>query len=80
MFLGIILGTLWMIFIFHTMSQTKVPDRIFQKSPFLGKIFIAVMFIFIARVWFVTIFDVIDCVNAVFGLFGCEPIDPAHGV
>lgn len=75
MFMSMILGVLWMLFVTIVITHSKVPDSVIGKFPLLKIPLIVLLFVFIARIWFMTMFDIQDMVNYVFGLFGCNPLE-----
>lgn len=75
MFISVVLCILWMVFITLTIVRSKFPDTVINKISFLKIPILLLLFVFIARMWYVAIFDIQDLVNAIFGLFGCTPIE-----
>ena len=74
MFLSVVLGVLWMLFITTIILHSKIPDSVINKIPFIKIPLVLLLLIFIVRIWFVAMSDIQDIVNFVFGVFSCNPI------
>lgn len=70
-----ILCNLWMIFVFCSIKIEAVQNFLgLINTSKHGKILSVLMLVFIMRVWIMATLDVINVVNSIFGIFGCEPM------
>ena len=74
MFASVLLVTGWMIGVCDALFKARLFNWLCEKKWMIAPIGILLL-IFIARVWYVVLFDIQDMVNYIFGLFGCSPID-----
>lgn len=74
MFASVLLVTGWMIGVCDALFKGRLFNWLCENKWMIAPIGILLL-IFIARVWYVVLFDIQDMVNYIFWLFGCSPID-----
>ncbi len=74
MFAFVLLVTGWMIGVCDALFKGRLFNWLCEKKWMIAPIGVLLL-IFIARVWYVVLFDIQDMVNYIFGLCGCSPID-----
>lgn len=74
MFASILLVTGWMVGVCDSLQHGRFFNWLCEKKWMVIPVALLLL-IFVARVWYVIVFDIQDIVNYIFGLFGCTPID-----
>ena len=73
-FVSVLLVTGWMIGVCDSLFNGRFFNCLCEKKWMVVTIGVLLL-IFVARVWYIILFDVQDIVNNIFGLCGCSPID-----
>lgn len=74
MFASVLLVTGWMIGVCDSLFNGRFFNWLCEKKWMVAPIGVLLL-IFIARVWYIVLFDIQDIVNYIFGLCACTPID-----
>ena len=74
MFAFILLVTGWMIGVCDSLFHGRFFNWLCEKKWMVAPVWVLLL-IFIARIWYIVLFDIQNIVNYIFGLYGCNPID-----
>lgn len=74
MFAFILLVTGWMIGGCDSLFHGRFFNWLCEKKWMVAPVWVLLL-IFIARIWYIVLFDIQNIVNYIFGLYGCNPID-----